>query len=207
MGRPRPHRPACALEGGGQDHHRPHLPAGKWLRYRGHLENISQNLFLGAKNAFTGANTGIDVEDNGEEVELPALARRYKERGIEWACFGDENYGEGSSREHAALEIRFMGGRVVVARSFARIAETNLKKQGILPLVFARPDDYDKVRVDDHVDVVGLDELAPDRPVVVLLRHADGATDEIETTHSLSKDQIEWFQAGSALNVMSRARS
>jgi aconitate hydratase len=176
-------------------------PAGQWLRFRGHLENISRNLFLGAVNSYTGKNTGIDFRD-GSELALPELAQSYKHVGIQWICVGDENYGEGSSREHAALEIRFMGGRAVIARSFARIAETNLKKQGILPLVFADPIDYEKVRADDKVDVIGLGSLAPGAPLTVLLRHSDGTSDEIVTQHSLSPGQIAWFRAGSALNLL-----
>jgi aconitate hydratase A / 2-methylisocitrate dehydratase len=181
-------------------------PAGQWLRFRGHLENISGNLFLGAVNSFTGKNTGIDV-GSGEERELPVLARDYKSQGIDWVCVGDENYGEGSSREHAALEIRFMGGRAVIARSYARIAETNLKKQGILALQFSDPGDYEKIGPGDHLDIVGLSELAPGRPVAVRIRRSDGTMDEIETQHSLSEEQIGWFKAGSALNLLSAQRS
>ena len=133
-------------------------PAGPWLRYRGHLTNISGNLFIGVNNAFAPGETGkgVDARD-GSVVPLPDLAKAYHDAGIEWIAVGDENYGEGSSREHAAMEPRLQGGRAVVARSFARIAEANLKKQGILPLTFADPADYDKVRVDDVVDIVGLD--------------------------------------------------
>ncbi|MBI2169978.1 MAG: aconitate hydratase [Actinobacteria bacterium] len=183
-------------------------PAGSWLRFRGHLENISGNLFIGANNAFTPGDhgQGVDVRD-GAKVALPALAKAYKDAGIEWVAVGDENYGEGSSREHAAMEPRFMGGRAVIARSFARIHETNLKKQGVLALTFADPADYDKVQVDDEVDVVGLADLAPGRPVTVVLRHADGSTDEATTTHTMSPEQIEWFRAGSALNLLRAQRS
>ena len=132
-------------------------PAGQWLTYRGHLTNISQNLFLGVVNAFTDGEAGMGVDARDGSVKpLPDLAREYKGAGIEWIAVGDENYGEGSSREHAAMEPRFMGGRAVLARSFARIAEANLKKQGVLPLTFADPADYDKVRADDLVDLDGL---------------------------------------------------
>ena len=177
-------------------------PAGPWLRYRGHLTNISQNLFTGVHNAFAdGHGNGVDVRD-GSVKPLPDLAREYKEAGIEWVAVGDENYGEGSSREHAAMEPRYMGGRAIIVRSFARIHEANLKKQGVLALTFADPADYDKVRADDTVDIVGLAELAPGKPVTVVVHHADGASDEIETTHTMSDEHIEWFRAGSALNVL-----
>ena len=179
-------------------------PAGPWLRYRGHLSNISSNLFTGVVNAFTDTpGTGIDVRD-GRVRPLPELAAAYKEAGIRWVAVGDENYGEGSSREHAAMEPRFMGGVAVIARSFARIHEANLKKQGILPLTFADPADYDKVRADDTLDIVGLAELAPGRPVRVVLHHADGTTEALETTHTLSEEHIAWFRAGSALNLLAR---
>jgi aconitate hydratase len=181
-------------------------PAGPWLRYRGHLTNISGNLFVGANNAFTGeTGTGIDSRD-GSTRPLPELAKAYHDARIDWIAVGDENYGEGSSREHAAMEPRARGARAVVARSFARIAEANLKKQGVLPLTFANPGDYDKVRVEDLVDIVGLPQLAPDTPVRVLLHHGDGTTDEIETHHTLSDEHIGWFRAGSALNLLA-ARS
>jgi aconitate hydratase len=178
-------------------------PAGPWLKYRGHLTNISGNLFSGANNAFAldKPGMGVDARD-GSVVPLPDLARAYKESGISWVAIGDENYGEGSSREHAAMEPRFMNGRAVIVRSFARIAEANLKKQGVLALTFANPDDYERVRVDDTVDIVGLAELAPGRPVTVLLHHVDGSTDEISTTHTMSDEHVAWFRAGSALNVL-----
>jgi aconitate hydratase len=133
---------------------------------------------------------------------LPDLAREYKEADVEWVAVGDENYGEGSSREHAAMEPRYMGGRAIIVRSFARIHEANLKKQGVLALTFADPADYEKFRVDDTVDVVGLAELAPGKPVTVVVHHADGSSDEIPTTHTMSEEHIEWFRAGSALNVL-----
>ncbi len=181
--------------------------AGPWLRYRGHLDNISDNLFLGAVNAFTDEpGTGIDVE-TGEKLPLPKLARSYKERGIRWVAVGDENYGEGSSREHAAMEPRHLGAVAVIARSFARIHETNLKKQGVLPLTFRDPADYDRIRPDDRISIVGLAELAPGRPVRAILHHADGTEEEILLDHSLNEEQIEWFRAGSALNVLRRQRA
>jgi aconitate hydratase len=175
-------------------------PAGKWLRYRGHLTNISRNLFLGAVNAFADEpGFGVDARD-GSIVPLPDLAASYKRAGIEWIAVADENYGEGSSRELAAMEPRFMGGRVVLARSFARIAESNLKKQGVLALVFAEAADYDRVQATDVVDILDLPTLAPGSSVTVALHHADGSTDRIAATHSLSAEHVAWFRAGSALN-------
>jgi len=182
-------------------------PAGPWLRYRGHLSNISQNLFTGVNNAFAdGAGNGVDVRD-GSLKALPDLAKEYKDAGIEWVAVGDENYGEGSSREHAAMEPRFMAGRAIIVRSFARIHEANLKKQGVLALTFADASDYDKVRVDDTIDVLGLAELAPGKPVTVVAHHVDGSSDEFQTTHTMSEEHIGWFRAGSALNVLRQQSS
>ena len=178
--------------------------AGPWLRFRGHLDNISDNLFLGANNSFAGeAGFGVDVR-TGDAVSLPKLARAYKEAGVRWIAVGDENYGEGSSREHAAMEPRHLGCAAVLVRSFARIHETNLKKQGVLPLVFADPADYEKILVDDRIDIRGLADLAPGRPVDVVLRHQDGSEHTFEALHTLNDEQIEWFKAGSALNVLRR---
>ncbi len=175
-------------------------PAGPWLRYRGHLDNISNNMFSGAVNAFTGEiGKGID-QLSGEKRSFSEIARHYKAEGYGWAVVGDENYGEGSSREHAAMSPRYLGCRVVIARSFARIHETNLKKQGILPLWFVNPADYDKVQEKDRVSVLGLAQLAPGKRVTVVFHHADGTEDRVETEHTLSAEQIEWFKAGSALN-------
>src|SRR4029079_8192974 len=158
-----------------------------------------RNLFLGAENAFTDApGLGVDARD-GSIVPLPDLARSYQQAGIDWIAVADENYGEGSSRELAAMETRFMGGRVVLARSFARIAESNLKKQGVLPLVFADPTDYDHVESADAVDVLDLHTLAPRSTVKVALHHADGTMHVIAASHTLSAEHIEWFRAGSAL--------
>ena len=139
---------------------------------------------------------------DGSVTPLPDLARNYKDAGIDWVAVGDENYGEGSSREHAAMEPRYMGGRAIIARSFARIHEANLKKQGVLALTFADPADYDAIRADDTIDVVGLADLEPGNPVTVVVRHADGSTREVRTTHTMSDEHIEWFRAGSALNVL-----
>jgi aconitate hydratase len=181
--------------------------AGPWLRFRGHLENISGNLFNGADNAFSdaGPGTGVDVIGDGATVPLPDLAKRWHGRGVEWVVFGDENYGEGSSREHAAMEPRFRGCRAVIVRSFARIHETNLKKQGVLPLTFVDPADYDRVRKGDRVAITGLTALAPGSPVTVTLTHDDGTIDVIPTRHTMSAEQIEWFRAGSALNLIRAA--
>ncbi|HKJ55649.1 MAG TPA: aconitate hydratase [Nitriliruptoraceae bacterium] len=176
--------------------------AGPWLRYRGHLENISGNLYLSAHNNLTGASTAIDVVGDGDELGLPDLARRWGEAGQDSVVFGDENFGEGSSREHAAMEPRFRGVRALVVRSFARIHETNLKKQGILPLTFSDPDDWEKVQPGDRVDITGLGDLAPGSTVTVTLHHADGSRESFPTRHTMSDEQIEWFRAGSALNVI-----
>lgn len=174
--------------------------AGKWLRYRGHLDRISDNMLLGATDAFSG-ETGrtLDVLD-GQRKPVPEVARHYKAAGLRWVVVGDENYGEGSSREHAAMSPRWLGAAAVIVRSFARIHETNLKKQGILPLTFADPAGYEKVREGDRVSLLGLKELAPGSQVRMALRHADGATDEVALKHSLTAEQIAWFRAGSALN-------
>jgi len=178
-------------------------PAGPWLKYRGHLTNISGNLFIGANNAFAldPSGTGVDVRD-GSHVPLPELAKRYKDAGIAWLAIGDENYGEGSSREHAAMEPRYMGGRAILVRSFARIHEANLKKQGVLPLTFKDAADYERVLVDDTVDILGLDDLAPGVPLTVVLHHADGSVESFEVLHTMSEEHIGWFRAGSALNLL-----
>ncbi len=176
--------------------------AGKWLRYRGHLENISRNLFLGAVNAFTGQPGAGYCAVHGAVEPFPDVARHYKDAGIEWVAVGDENYGEGSSREHAAMEPRFLGCRAVLVRSFARIAETNLKKQGVLPLVFSDPGTYDEIREADRISVLNLSLLAPDTPVACRITHADGSTVDFTCTHTMSQEHIEWFRAGSALNVI-----
>jgi len=176
--------------------------AGKWLRFRGHLENISRNLFLGAVNAFTGeAGTGRCLV-HGVMEPFPDVARHYRDAGIDWVAVGDENYGEGSSREHAAMEPRHLGCRAVIVRSFARIAETNLKKQGLLPLVFSDPSTYDEIRENDRISVLNLSLLAPDTPVACRLTHADGSTVDFTCTHTMSREHIEWFEAGSALNLI-----
>jgi aconitate hydratase len=176
-------------------------PAGPWLRFRGHLDAISDNLFLGAVNAFTGeAGKGMNVLTGERGLAYAAVARDYKRRGLGWAAVGGDNYGEGSSREHAAMSPRHLGCRTVIARSFARIHETNLKKQGVLPLTFADAADYDKVREDDRVSILGLADLAAGKPIAGRLRHADGSIDGIWLRQTLTAPQIEWFRAGGALN-------
>jgi aconitate hydratase len=175
--------------------------AGKWLKYRGHLENISGNLFEGAVNAFGGAvGEGLDVTD-GQRRKYPEIAKRYSEAGIRWCAIGDQNYGEGSSREHAAMEPRFRGGVVIFARSFARIHETNLKKQGLVPLTFRDPAVYDAVGEGDTISVLGLPPV-PDKPVRCVIHKADGSEVEFEALHTFSPEQVEWFKAGSALNIV-----
>ncbi len=177
-------------------------PAGPWLRYRGHLDKISDNLLLGAVNAFTGKAGETKNQLTGEYMPTPKVARAYKEAGISSIIIGDDNYGEGSSREHAAMEPRYMGVKVVLVKSFARIHETNLKKQGVLALTFENPDDYDKIQEDDTFDVLGLKEFAPGSKFKIIIHHKDGTSEEITANHSYSKIQIEWFKAGSALNLI-----
>jgi aconitate hydratase len=175
--------------------------AGPWLKYRGHLENISGNLFLGVVNAFTGATgEGKDITD-GQTRPFPEIAKRYAEQGIRWCAVGDRNYGEGSSREHAAMEPRFRGGVVIFARSFARIHETNLKKQGLVPLTFVDPAVYDQIEEDDRINVLGLPPV-PGKPVHCQIVKPDGTTIDFECTHTFSAEQVEWFKAGSALNIV-----
>jgi aconitate hydratase len=177
-------------------------PAGKWLRFRGHLDNISDNMFIGAVNAFTGeAGKGKNMA-TGETHSFSENARAYKKAGIGWIAVGDENYGEGSSREHAAMEPRFMGGRAIVVKSFARIHETNLKKQGMLALTFKDPADYDQVREDDTAAIRGLTTFAPGKALILELTHADGTKSFIEVNHTFNESQIAWFRAGSALNAL-----
>ena len=176
--------------------------AGPWLRFRGHLDNISNNLMLGAVNAFNMKSNHLKNALTGEYIEAPQVARAYRNAGVGSVVVGDENYGEGSSREHAAMEPRFMGVRAVIVRSFARIAETNLKKQGVLALTFANPADYDLIQEDDTFDICGLSDLAPGSQVTMVAHHADGSSDTIMANHSYSDNQIEWFKAGSALNLI-----
>jgi len=179
-------------------------PAGPWLRFRGHLDNISDNMFIGAVSAF-GHEPGRGKNQLTDEIDkFSANARKYKEQGIGWVAIGDENYGEGSSREHAAMEPRFLGAKAVIVKSFARIHETNLKKQGVLALTFKNPDDYELIREDDKVAIVGLKEFAPGKTLQLIIKHSDGKQDECELEHSFNKAQIEWFKAGSALNLIAQ---
>jgi aconitate hydratase len=176
--------------------------AGPWLRYRGHLDNISNNMLIGAVNYFNEKTDNVKNQLTGEYDSVPKVQRAYKAAGIGSIVVGDENYGEGSSREHAAMEPRHLGVRAILVRSFARIHETNLKKQGMLALTFANKEDYDKIQEDDAIDIVGLTSFAPGQPLTVLLHHKDGSSDEIKVNHSYNEQQIEWFKAGGALNVI-----
>jgi aconitate hydratase len=179
-------------------------PAGPWLKYRGHLDKISDNMFLGANNAFSSEpGKGTDVLTGETGLTIAQIARRYKAKGIGSVVVGDENYGEGSSREHAAMSPRFLNVRVVLAKSFARIHETNLKKQGILALTFSDPKDYEKIEQNDRISVTGLNSLAPGKPVKVIIHKGDGQTLTIQANHSMTEQQIAWFKAGSALNALS----
>lgn len=176
--------------------------AGPWLKYRGHLNNISNNLLLTATNSENGEMNKVMNRLTNEYGAVPDTARHYKANNLQWVVVGDENYGEGSSREHAALEPRHLGGRAIIVKSFARIHETNLKKQGMLPLTFSSAADYDKVRPDDKLSLLGLKDLTPGKPLSCRLTHSDGSTDEIQLSHSMNDLQITWFKAGSALNRM-----
>src|SRR5262245_18600965 len=179
-------------------------PAGAWLRFRGHLDRISDNMFLGAVSAFTGEiGKGVNVLTGEAGLPFAKIARDWKARGVGWVVVGDENYGEGSSREHAAMSPRYLGARAVIVRSFARIHETNLKKQGILPLTFASPKDYDAIDQGDKLSIRGLAALVPGTPVQVTLHKRDGRTVSIECRHTMTDEQIRWFKAGSALNALS----
>jgi aconitate hydratase len=181
-------------------------PAGPWLRYRGHLDKFSDNMFMGATNAFTGeAGKGKNVLTGETGQAISAIARDYKAKGIKWVVIGDHNYGEGSSREHAALSPRLLGGAAVIARSFARIHESNLKKQGLLALTFQDPADYDRICEDDRISLMGLAEMTPGKPVECRIRHADGTTETLQLNHSFGASQLEWFRAGSALNLFHNA--
>ncbi len=176
--------------------------AGPWLKYRGHLDNISNNMLIGAVNSYNDATNKVKNQLSGEYGEVPATQRNYKQHGIGSIVVGDENYGEGSSREHAAMEPRFLGVRAILVKSFARIHETNLKKQGMLALTFANPADYDLIQEDDSIDIVGLTSFAPGKQLQVVLNHADGTIDTIQVNHTYNESQIGWFVAGSALNLI-----
>ncbi|HEY8387690.1 MAG TPA: aconitate hydratase [Parasegetibacter sp.] len=176
--------------------------AGPWLKYRGHLDNISNNMLIGAVNAFNDKTDYVKNQLTGEYGPVPATQRAYKAAGIGSIVVGDENYGEGSSREHAAMEPRHLGVRAILVKSFARIHETNLKKQGMLALTFENKEDYDKIREDDVIDIIGLTSFAPGKPLTVVLHHIDGTEDAIQVNHTYNEQQIEWFKAGGALNVI-----
>ena len=175
--------------------------AGPWLRFRGHLDNISNNMFIGALNAYNNETGKVKNIFTGELKSVPEVAREYKAMRTGWIVVGDENYGEGSSREHAAMEPRFLGGKAIIVKSFARIHETNLKKQGMLSLTFAAPVDYDKIKEDDRV-TLKVSDIAPEKPVKMILKHRDGTSEEVLLNHSFNQAQIKWFKAGSALNLI-----
>ncbi len=174
--------------------------AGPWLRFRGHLDNISDNMLIGAVNAFNDKTNSVLDPETGEYSAVPALARKFKAQGIGSVVVAEENYGEGSSREHAAMEPRHLNVKAILVKSFARIHETNLKKQGMLALTFADKNDYDKVRENDKISILGLTEFAPGKNLIVKLTHSDGSSEQFEAIHTYNYAQIEWFKAGSALN-------
>ena len=180
--------------------------AGPWLKYRGHLDNISNNMLIGAINSANGEANKIKNQTNGTFDAVPAVARDYKAKGIRWVVVGDWNYGEGSSREHAALEPRHLGGLAIITRSFARIHETNLKKQGMLPLTFSDPADYDKIQPDDKVDIL-CTEIAVGKPMTMRVHPQSGSTFDVKLSHTFNEAQIEWFKNGSALNTMAKKRA
>ncbi|GMG40601.1 unnamed protein product [Ambrosiozyma monospora] len=177
--------------------------AGPWLKYRGHLQNISNNYMIGAINAENGKANHVKNHYTGEYNGVPETGAWYRDNGHKWVVIGDENFGEGSSREHAALEPRYLGAFAIITKSFARIHETNLKKQGLLPLNFIHPEDYEKINPDDEIDLVGLTELAPGKPVTMVVHPAEGKSWSTELSHTYNSEQIEWFKYGSALNKMS----
>eukprot|EP01116_Phalansterium_solitarium_P013607 TRINITY_DN30_c3_g1_i1.p1 TRINITY_DN30_c3_g1~~TRINITY_DN30_c3_g1_i1.p1 ORF type:complete len:781 (-),score=304.15 TRINITY_DN30_c3_g1_i1:491-2833(-) len=179
--------------------------AGPWLKYRGHLDNISNNMLIGAINAENDKANNVKNQLTGQFGEVPAVAREYKKAGVSWVVVGDENYGEGSSREHAALEPRHLGGRAIIVKSFARIHETNLKKQGMLPLTFANPADYDRISGNDKLSLLNLAKLTPGQPITARVKKADGSSFEISLNHTMNEGQIVWFKKGSALNAMREA--
>ncbi|WP_303849198.1 aconitate hydratase [Apibacter mensalis] len=178
--------------------------AGPWLKYRGHLDNISNNTLIGAVNAYNMETNKVKNEDTGEYMAVPDSARKYKADGVPTIVVGDYNYGEGSSREHAAMQPRHLGVRAVLVKSFARIHETNLKKQGMLALTFANPEDYDKIQEDDLFNFLDLDQFAPGKPITIELVHSDGTRENIIANHTYNNGQIEWFKAGSALNLIKK---
>jgi aconitate hydratase len=181
--------------------------AGPWLRYRGHLDNISNNMLIGAENAFNGKANEVKNQLTGAYGEVPAVQRAYKAAGVPSIVVGDHNYGEGSSREHAAMEPRHLGVRAVVVKSFARIHETNLKKQGMLALTFTNDSDYDKILEDDKFNLIDLVDFAPGKPLTMEIIHSNGTKDSIQLNHTYNDSQIEWFRAGSALNLIKQMQN
>ena len=180
--------------------------AGPWLRFRGHLDNISNNMLIGAENAFNGKTNSVKNQLTGAYAEVPAVQREYKAAGIPSIVVGDHNYGEGSSREHAAMEPRHLGVKAVLVKSFARIHETNLKKQGMLGLTFANEADYDKIKEDDTINFLDLTEFAPGKQLTLEFVHKDGSKDIIMANHTYNESQIDWFKAGSALNLIAAGK-
>ena len=176
--------------------------AGPWLKFRGHLDNISNNMLIGAVNFFNEKTDNVKNQLTGEYGTVPNTQRAYKAARVSTLVVGDENYGEGSSREHAAMEPRHLGVRAVLVKSFARIHETNLKKQGMLALTFNDKNDYDKIQEDDTIDILGLTTFSPNTPLTIVLHHADGTKDEIVVNHTYNAQQIEWFKEGAALNII-----
>ncbi|KAJ2707455.1 Aconitate hydratase mitochondrial, partial [Coemansia spiralis] len=179
--------------------------AGPWLKYRGHLDNISNNMLIGATNSENGEANSVRNQVTNEFGTVPGTARYYKKEGIPWVVVGDENYGEGSSREHAAMSVRFLGGAAVIVKSFARIHETNLKKQGLLPLTFNNPKDYERISPEDKLSILGLKTLTPGKPLTLRVAKPSGETIDITVDHTFNENQITWFHAGSALNHIAKS--
>jgi len=179
--------------------------AGPWLKFRGHLDNISDNMLIGAVNLFNDKTNEVKNQLTGQYGAVPHTQRAYKAAGVGSVVVGDENYGEGSSREHAAMEPRHLGVRAVLVKSFARIHETNLKKQGMLALTFADKSDYDKIQENDNIDIIGLTEFAPGKPLQMVLHHDNGTSETITVNHSYNDQQIEWFKEGGALNIIRKS--
>lgn len=180
--------------------------AGPWLKYRGHLDNISNNMLIGAINIANNKANEVKNVLTGKTGGVPDVAREYKAAHVPWVVVGDENYGEGSSREHAALEVRHLGGAAIIVKSFARIHETNLKKQGMLPLTFANPADYDKIDPEDRVSIVGVNKLAPGKQLTLRVKKPSGKRVDIPVNQTFNENQISWFKAGSALNHMAHSK-
>ena len=178
--------------------------AGPWLRYRGHLDNISDNMLIGAVNAFTDKTNAVLDTETGDYIAVPALARKYKTAGIGSIVVAEDNYGEGSSREHAAMEPRFLNVKAIVVKSFARIHETNLKKQGLLALTFVNKDDYSKIRENDTISILGVTNMKPGVPLTMVLHHVDGTEESFDVAHTYNLAQINWYKSGSALNALNK---